>query len=961
MSSGMPPTTFLFADIAGGARLWQHDHRAAARAVEQYEGILRDAISQGGGDVFKTVGDTVCARFADPHGAVRAALLAQRAIAGATWPPGAEVHARVALHSGQAVERGGDFFGPPVNQVARLLQAAHGGQTLLSDTVYARLIGRLPEDATCRDLGRHTLRDVQAPIRIFQLDPLGSACDFPPLATLEYDPQNLPAQMTSFIGRETEWNALRDLLTRDDIRLITLTGPGGVGKTRLALQLATESRERFPDGRFLVQLAATSQASQVARTIADTLDIREVREDALPVTISEWMADRSLLLILDNFEQVREAAPLVGRLLAGCSRLTVLVTSRVRLRLTGEQEYEVPPLTKPAHANTPIEELARIEAVQLFVNRARATRPQFALTAANAPSLAGICQRLDGLPLAIELAAARSKRIPPERMLDQLDDRFGFLTQGSRDLPPRQQALRAAIDWSFDLLSPEHQALFQRLGIFAGGFTLDAAEEVLNPAISGAAATFYDVLDGVSTLVDNSLLQVITAPNGDPRYLMLETIRAYARQRLTASGEFDTFARHHANWMRRLARESRAHWRHTDEIAWLARLETETDNLRAALDWLAARPDPVPHVDLTAAIWWFWTNRGHLPEGRAQLERALARSGGERSPGWADALTGAGVTAYLQGDWTTASGYFAQALPRLREAGDDRGLVRALNNAGNVALLRDDPDVAAAHYDEALDILRRTGDKAVMGIVLSNLGRTARHQGSYDLARRRFAEAIAVQEEIGEERGRITTIANLADLLFDLEQMDEAEARYQEARDGYAALNDRHSTAYALERLAQFAIRHGDWQTAQSQIDEALAIFDDVGDEDGTASMLLVLAELQRTQGDPASAAGTLVRALDLWRTREVGSVIAPVILKLAVVASATGQHERAARLLGAVGRIQQTSIAALSPRDQRELDEGTAEIRSAMDSGAFGRACAAGRELSEAECFAEARRVAGL
>lgn len=960
MSNDTHPTTFFFADLPGSAHLWQVDRDTAERAITQYDELLRAAVQQGHGEVFKTVGDTICARFTDGHGAACAALYAHRAIAAAAWPPDIAVRARIALHSGRAIERGGDFFGPPVNQVARLLQAGHGGQTLLSDSVYAQIAGTLPPGARCRDLGRHTLRDVQEPVRIYQLDPDEVTRNFPPLATLEYDPHNLPAQLTSFIGRETELADLRALLTRDEIRLITLTGPGGVGKTRLALQLALESRERFPDGRFLVQLAATTTTGQVARTVADALAIREPNDDALPAAIAAWIADRSLLLILDNFEQAREAAPFVATLLAACPRLTVLVTSRVRLRLTGEQEYAVPPMTMPARANTPVEELARIEAVQLFVNRARATRPQFALTAANAPSLAGICRRLDGLPLAIELAAARSKRIPPERMLDQLHDRFGFLRQGSRDLPPRQQALQAAIDWSFDLLSPEHQLLFQRLSIFAGGFTLEAAEEVLNPPASSVRSSFFDVLDGVSTLVDNSLLQVVTAPNGDPRYLMLETIRDYARQRLTASGELETLAQNHADWMLRLARESREHWRHIDENAWLARLETEADNLRAALDWLAAQPEPDQHVNLVAAIWWFWTNRGHLPESRYQLERALARPGGEQSSGWADVLTAAGTTAYLQGDWTAASGYFARALPLMRATGDARGLVRTLNNGGNVALMRDDLDTAAAYYDEALGILRQTGDQRVLGIVLSNLGRIARHQGNYELAHERFAEAIAVQEAIGEERGRITTIANLADLLFDLEQADEAEARYREVRDGYAAMNDRHSTAYALERLAQFAIRHGDWQAAQSQIDEALAIFDDVGDEDGTASMLHVLADLHRARGDSEAAASALVQALDLWRRREVGSVVAPVLVKLAAVASATGQHERGARLLGAVERIREASAAALSPRDQRELDLAIAGVRTAMDGEAYARAFAAGRAMSRDDCFNEAQRVAG-
>jgi predicted ATPase/class 3 adenylate cyclase len=511
---GAPPValpggtvTFLFTDVEGSTALWEQHPAPMAAALARHDALVREAIHAHGGVVVKGTGDGAHAAFATAADGLAAALAAQQALQAAPWGATGPVRVRMALHTGEAELRDGDYFGPPINRAARLLAAGHGGQTLLSLAAAELVRDALPAGVRLRDLGEHRLRDLQRPERVFQLVAPGLPTDFPALRSLDSRPHNLPVQPTPFIDREREVPAVRGLLARQEVRLLTLTGPAGTGKTRLALQVAAEALDEFADGVYFVPLAPISDPGLVVPAVAQALGVREVAGHALVEGLHEALRARPrLLLVLDNFEQVLGAAPRVAALLAACPRLNVLVTSRAVLHLAGEHDFPVPPLTLPERRTLPpLERLAQYEAVRLLLERARAALPDFAITDANAPAVAEICHRLDGLPLALELAAARVRHLSPQALLARLERRLPLLTGGPRDLPARHRTLRGAIAWSYDLLGPEEQALFRRLAVFAGGCTLEAAEAVCGAGSPGGAQLEAGpaVLDGLGLLAHN--------------------------------------------------------------------------------------------------------------------------------------------------------------------------------------------------------------------------------------------------------------------------------------------------------------------------------------------------------------------------------------------------------------------------------------------------------------------------
>src|SRR5829696_9146287 len=583
--AGLPSgtVTFLFTDIEGCTDRWERDRQAMAAAVERHIALLDAAIQAHGGVHFKTVGDAVQAAFPTAPHAVAAAVDGQRALLAEDWGAVGPLRVRMALHAGEAIpDARGDYLAAPLNRLSRLLSAGYGEQILLSQAVQQLTRGALPPGADLRHLGEHRLRDLLEPEHVFQLLHPDLPDRFPPLKSLGSRPNNLPRQPTAFVGREAEVRQVVDLLRREEVELLTLTGPGGTGKTRLALQAAAELLEDFADGVFFVPLAPLTASDLVPSAIASALGLRDEGERPLPDRLRDFLTDKQLLLLLDNVEHVSDAASLVADLLAAAPGLEVLATSRAPLRVRAEWEYPVAPLGLPPRQIPPPEQLVQYEAVRLFVARAQAVKPDFAVDDGNAAAVAEICRRLDGLPLAIELAAARCNLLSPREIAERLDASLATLAAGPRDAPARQQTLRATIDWSYELLSEGDKACFAAFAVFAGGATVAAAETV-----TGAE------LDALDRLVAKSLLVRHPYAHAPTRLAMLETVRAHARERFAASADRDAVDERHYRYYRALVERhgsERALWGR-DREQHLAQLDSDIDNLHAGLRWAVHKCD----------------------------------------------------------------------------------------------------------------------------------------------------------------------------------------------------------------------------------------------------------------------------------------------------------------------------------------------------------------------------------
>lgn len=751
--------TFLFTDIEGSTRLWEHDRTAMAAAVDRHLALLRAAIDAHRGVPFKVVGDAVQAAFSTAPDAIAAALAAQRALLETEWGESGPLRVRMALHAGMAEPIEGDYLAPALNRLARLLAAGHGGQVLLTQVVQHLVRGAMPQDSALRDLGEHRLRDLPAPERVYQLLHPDLPSEFPTLATLKGRPNNLPAQLTPFLGREREAARLAELLRRKDTRLVTLTGPGGVGKTRLSLQVAADLLDTVPDGVWFVELGAVADPSRVLSALAAALGVREAGNRSLMDALKNYLGGKRLLLVLDNFEHVLEAAPLLGELLAAEPGLKVLVTSRIALRLRAEREVPVLPLALPdPNRCETLERLGQYEAVRLFVERAGAARPEFALDNANALSVAEICRRLDGLPLAIELAAARIKLLPPEARLPRLGQRLKLLTGGARDAPARQRTLRDTIAWTYDLLTADEQALFRRLAVFAGGCTLEAAEAVTSP--DGELDLFREL----ASLVDHSVLRQAETPDAEPRYRMLETVREYGMEQLAASGEEVAIGDQHAEYFRARAEALRPAIDGPDQLATLTQLHLDHDNLRRALTWTIERGKTTTAVRMTAALWKFWLVHGHLTEGRDWLERSLAMPGETPPEARIGALYGAGSFARLQGDYARALTHGEEAVTLARTIGDSRRTAMSLYLLGTIAHYQDELGRAQRLYEEALAVAQEAQDAHFEAMIRNSQGDVLAAKGDPSGAGAYYEQTLMIWRSRADQWGMGIALLNLGNM-----------------------------------------------------------------------------------------------------------------------------------------------------------------------------------------------------
>ena len=844
--------TFVFTDIEGSTKLLHALGDRYAQAVQQHRELLRAAFAAHGGVEVDTQGDALFAAFSRAQDAVAAAAEAQRALAAHQWVEDAAVRVRIGIHTGEPVVTDEGYVGIDVHRGARVMAAGHGGQVLLSQATRDLLPEQLPDGIGIRDLGAHRLKDLAQAQPIYQLVIPGLGSEFPALKTLDHRPTNLPAQPTPLIGRQEELEALRGIVQRTDVRLLTLTGAGGTGKTRLALQLAADVLDAFSDGVFLVSLDAIAAPDLVVPTIAHTLGLREQAGQSPAQTLREYLGNKELLLVLDNFEQVLDAAVSVADLRASCPRLKVLTTSRTPLRLTGERVYPVPPLALPdaSDAQDP-ELLVRSDAVALFVERAVAAKPDFALTAENAGAVAAICMRLDGLPLALELAAARIPVLPPQPLLERLSQRLALLTGGARDLPARQRTLRAAINWSYGLLSADEQLLFVRLAVFVRGCRLDAAEAVCQSRDTPS----IDVFETLASLVEKSLVRQEQGPRGEPRFSMLETIRDYALDRLDRSAEANELRQRHAEHYLGLAELSEPEILGPLQLDWLERLDAERDNFRSALGVLLETGELELALRLIGALRRAWAARGYLAETRSFLEAGLLRANGVAPSVRAKALYGLGRVALGQGDYDTALTALGDSAALFRELGDADGLAYALADEGWVAAARGEYKRARQLAEESLAQARAAGNQTTMAAALHVLACTALDEREYGRARSLFEECLALRRELGDKRNT----ANSLCFFGVLEMLEGGYARASELLEESLRLarelrNPLVESA-ALANLALVAVLTGDGKRAGCLAAASLALCGKVGDKRTTVECLHALAGVAALEREPLRAA----------------------------------------------------------------------------------------------------------
>lgn len=704
--------TFLFSDIQGSTQLLRRLGARYQEVLQAHHRIIRRTLGAAGGEL-KTEGDSFFFVFSGALDAVRAAAAAQRALAAEPWPEDGQVRVRMGLHTGEAPVVGHQYVGLDVHRAARIAAAAHGGQVLLSESTRTMVDRSLPADLQLVDLGLHRLKDLAQPEHIFQLQADDLPGTFPPLKSVGATPNNLPTQLTSFIGRTVELDETLGLLLRS--RLLTLTGPGGTGKTRLALQIAAEAADDFPDGLFFVALAPVRDSTLVPSMIAQALNVTVTGTRLPQDAVIDHLQQKRLLLILDNFEQLMPAAPTVASLLQASPTFKILATSRAVLHISGEQEYSVPPLRIPDIKALPSpSELSRYEAVKLFIERAVSVKHDFQVTNQNAPAIAGICERLDGLPLAIELAAARIKLFSPPALLARLEKSLSVLASGGRELLPRKQTLEGAIGWSVDLLDDGGRRLLARFSVFARGADLEQAERICGPKEDIGTP----ILDALDQLADQSLVRRLPEYD-EPRFLMLQVIREFATERLEASEEAGTIRERHASAYLNLAREAEPHFGDLEK-GWLDRLERNHDNFRAALEWWTEEGNADAAMQLASLLWRFWQMRGHLQEGRASIDRILGMAGSRHDAAARKRLLeAAGGLAYWQADMSSARRYYDEALELSRAVGDPDELANALYNDAfpNLADLSNLPK-AKALLVEAMEVFRARNDRVGIARVL---------------------------------------------------------------------------------------------------------------------------------------------------------------------------------------------------------------------------------------------------
>jgi len=910
-------TTLLFTDIEGSTLLWEKEGERMSRALAGHDALSKAAVECNRGIVVKMTGDGMYAAFADAVDALNAALMLQQSLEDPKATNGISFRVRYGLHLGIVERREDDLFGSPVNRAARVMKAAHGGQILLSQAVVDRIGECLPPPVSLRDLGSVRLRDLATSEHVYQLVHPDLRQDFPALRSLEATPNNLPQQVTSFIGRGRELAEIKELL--ESTRLLTLLGMGGLGKTRLSLQIGADVLEKYPDGVWFVDLAPIKDPSLVPNAAAQVLGLREEHGKSLTQTLCEHLKQHKLLFVLDNCEHlVGACASLADALLHSGPDVRILATSREALHIRGEQTYQVLPLKAP-DAKAGVESLLRSDAVQLFVERARLQKPRFALNERDAPAVAELCARLDGIPLAIELAAARMRSLSIGEINARLHDRFKLLTGGSRVALERQQTLRALVTWSYDLLHEREQMLLDRLSVFAGGFDLPAAE-----AICGSDPLVpEDVVDLLSSLVDKSLVMVEQG-EGFSRYGLLETIREFAREHLTKRydlqntirefaqdrlvdrGDVAATAARHCDYYLGVAKAARKQLEGPEQAEWTRRLEVELDNLRAAIALaLAGGVDPVLAVKFEVALMRFRILRGYSTEARNNVRAALELPG-IREPNVArgHALYVGGVLATNQSDYGEATKMLTECLEIRRGLGNPRETAAALSTLATLHLQQDDLARARDYEQEAIAIFRAVEDPIGEAIGLLNLGEMSVRQADFGGAQELFEQCLVIARSVKHQ-----------ELESDCER-----------------------------NLGELALNAGNLPAAQARFARSLKVCRDAEDKRGEAITLWRLGKTDAASGDLDSARKKLTKALRALQAFEMNSEVLDCLEDYVKLLQLAGQVENAVRAYAAAAAVREALGLPRSPHREAEVQTRVKVARADLGETAFEAAWMTGR-----------------
>lgn len=851
--------TFLFTDVEGSTRLLHELGERYSDALDAHSKIVASRVGAAGGLVVNTEGDAFFCVFSNAVDAVTAAVDIQRDLHDYVWPTSGEFRVRMGIHTGEGTLGARDYVGVDVHRAARISAAGHGGQILVSAETFALVSRRLSSGVSMRDLGEHRLKDLPQAEHLFQIMISGLEDDFPALKSESGRPHNLPATLTTFVGRSQALLTIGERLS--DSRLITLVGPGGTGKTRLAIEVGTKELDRFTDGVWIAQFASISDSEGVQHSLAAALRLRERPGTALVDTISDHLAPKSVLIIFDNCEHLLGAcAALAGRLLVACPHVRILATSRQALGVSGEVVHQVPGLTVPTVGMSD-EDFMASEAVQLFVDRAKQRKGDFSLTVETSVAVVQICRRLDGIPLAIELAAARVNVLGVGQIADRLDDRFRLLTAGNAVDLPHHRTLQLAMDWSYDLLGADEATLFRWLSVFAGGCSLEAVESVCSTNAMPQSA----VLDLLQSLIEKSLV-VVDDHQGSARYRLLETVRVYAGEKLVGSGEQEAASHNHGGYYLRLVEEAEPALQgsgdSSSQAEVLDRLELDHGNFRAAMETLLhTEPDVVGR--LAAALWRYWEVRGYLNEGSEWLQRTL-EAGEDLAPEIrAKALAGAGKLAWRRGAFEEAEPLFRESLHLWRIVHDRAGEANALHGLARAALNLGDHEEARSWGEQSLTIQTELKNQQGIATAINTLGEVARFKGDLQQAQDRYTESLGIYEKIGDTAAFITVKHNLGYTALGQGDIEGAEARFLEAMTIARDLQDHLGIFSMLGGLAAVAVTQGDAERAATLFGAADAVA-----TDGYAGDRVDQIEVQRNLA--ATRAALEPAAFNhAWRTGE--------------------------------------------------------------------------------------------